>query len=104
VFCLREGWEAAGGFPTSVYASEELWFSRALKRWGKPRGLRFRILRECVDTSMRKLVWYSPWQLTWRMLSFLLFPWRLRRREACAIWYDRPPQDKTRYHQDDDHA
>ncbi|MBT3289186.1 MAG: glycosyltransferase [Victivallales bacterium] len=104
VFCLREGWEATGGFPTSVYASEELWFSRALRRWGKRRGLRFRVLPEKVDTSMRKLVWFTPRQVVWRMLSFLLFPWRLRRREACDLWYRRPGESKGSQDKDSRHA
>src|SRR5262249_20667830 len=50
-YCLREGFLASGGFDERVYASEELGFSRALKRWGRARGLRFRILREPVVTS-----------------------------------------------------
>jgi glycosyltransferase involved in cell wall biosynthesis len=104
VFCLREGWEAVGGFPTSVYASEEIWFSRALRRWGKPKGLRFRILPERVDTSMRKLVWFTPWQLTWHIFSIVLFPWRLRSREACAMWYERPKQTNDPNDQDKNHA
>lgn len=104
VFCLREGWQAVGGFPTSVYASEELWFSRALKRWGRRRGLRFRILPERVDTSLRKMVWFTPWQIRWRMLGFLLFPWRLRRREACEFWYSRPDQTGSGKGQDSNHA
>jgi glycosyltransferase involved in cell wall biosynthesis len=90
LFCLREGWEAVGGFPTSLYAGEELKFSRALRRWGKKRGLRFRILPQRVDTSMRKVEWFTPWQIRRRMLGYMLFPWRLRRRDACAIWYERP--------------
>jgi len=104
VFCLREGWQAVGGFPTGFYASEELWFSRALKRWGRKRGLRFRILPEQVDTSMRKLVWFTPWQVRRRLLGFLLFPWRLRRREACEFWYARPGPPGTGKGQDSDHA
>ena len=104
VYCLREGWQATGGFPISVYASEELWFSRALRRWGKRRGLRFRILPEQVDTSMRKLVWFTPWQLIWGMLGFLLFPWRLRRREACEFWYRRPDDPKGSQDEDSKHV
>jgi glycosyltransferase involved in cell wall biosynthesis len=104
VYCLREGWEAVGGFPTSVYASEEIWFSRALKRWGRRKGLRFRILPECVDTSMRKLVWFTPWQLMGHVFSCVLFPWRLRRRETCSMWYTRPQETTNRHDQEDNHA
>lgn len=40
-FCLREGFRATGGFSEKVYAGEEIWFSRELKRWGIHRGFRF---------------------------------------------------------------
>ena len=46
VFVLREAFEAVGGFSERVYASEEIWLSRAVGRWGRPRGLPFVILRD----------------------------------------------------------
>ncbi len=94
VFCLREAWIDTGGFPQSVYASEELFFSRAVRKWGRKRGLEFTILNHPVDTSMRKTTWYGPWQLLWMSATFILFPWRLRKRECCGLWYRRP--DKPR--------
>lgn len=90
VFCGRDAWHEVGGFPQSVYASEELFFSRSLKKWGKKHGLAFRILPYCVDTSMRKLQWYTTGYLLRMMLQFLFFPWRVRRREHCTLWYTRP--------------
>ena len=35
VFVLREAFEAVGGFSERVYASEEIWLSRAVGRWGR---------------------------------------------------------------------
>ena len=90
VFCLRDAWRDTGGFSQQVYAGEELFFSRALRRWGRARGLRFVVLPQQVDTSMRKVEWYSPAQLAWRFLGTVVFPWRIRSREACALWYERP--------------
>lgn len=90
VFCLRDGFLEIGGFDERYYASEELHFSRALKRWGHPRGLRFRILDEPIQTSLRKMEWYSPRELLRMTLRTLLWPGRLRRREGCELWYTRP--------------
>jgi glycosyltransferase involved in cell wall biosynthesis len=89
-FCLREGLLATGGFDETVYASEELGFSRVLKRWGRARGMKFRILREPVVTSSRKLEWFGTAQLLGWMLRFLLNPLAARKRENCALWYTRP--------------
>src|SRR4051812_4352342 len=35
IFCLRQAWEEAGGFDQGLYAGEEIFFSRKLKRWGR---------------------------------------------------------------------
>jgi glycosyltransferase involved in cell wall biosynthesis len=95
VFCLREAWAEVGGFDEKVYAGEELYFSVKLKRWGKKRGLRFRILTEApVVTSARKLEWYGPWELLWQML-LMARPWAIHRREDCGLWYSRPPEKKS---------
>ena len=42
IFCPRKAWEETGGFDSSVYASEEIWFSRKLKKWASPRECDFR--------------------------------------------------------------
>jgi hypothetical protein len=79
-----------GGFEESVYAGEELFFSRKLKQWGRKRGLRFVVITQTpVVTSARKMQWYGPGQL---LRHFLLLSWpgALQRREACGLWYERP--------------
>ena len=90
VFCRRDGWDGVGGFDLRVYAGEELLFSHALRRWGRARGQEFKILTHPVDTSMRKLEWYTPWQLQSSAVCLLLCPWLLRSRRFCRMWYDRP--------------
>ena len=90
VFCPREAFDAVGGFDEAYYATEELHFSRALKRWGKRRGMRMIILDEPVTTSARKLDWYSTRELLQITLSCALMPWRLRTLKGCRLWYDRP--------------
>ena len=90
VFCLREAFLAVGGFSEQVYASEEIWLSRALKRWGRPRGLEFLILDDAVTTSGRKARWYPAPLLLAVMLGFVICPWLVRSRHYCWLWYRRP--------------
>jgi glycosyltransferase involved in cell wall biosynthesis len=91
VFCLREGFEAVGGFSEAVYASEEIWFSRGLKRWGRRRDLEFVILDLApVVTSARKMEWFSPARMVGQTLLLALLPFLVRFRRMCGPWYRRP--------------
>lgn len=91
VFVLREAFEAVGGFSERVYASEEIWLSRALGRWGRQHALPFVILRDHpVLTSGRKARWYPAPVLLAVMLGFVLFPFLVRSRRYCWLWYRRP--------------
>ena len=90
MFCLREAFLAVGGFSEEVYASEEIWLSRALTRWGRPQGLDFLILDEAVITSGRKARWYPAPLLLAVMLGFVICPWLVRSRHYCWLWYRRP--------------
>jgi len=90
VFCRRDAWLETGGFDEQLYVSEEVWFSRALKRWCRANGLEFKILSDSpVVTSARKMRWYSPWQLLKQFAVFLI-PGTWRTREKCTTWYTRP--------------
>lgn len=91
LFCLREAFEAEGGFDEKLYASEEVRMSNRLKRWGKRNGQRrFEILTEHpVLTSARKLDWYSGPQM---LVYILLAPFAVRSRRLCAFWYKRPAE------------
>ena len=93
IYCLREGWQAVGGFNEKVYAAEEIYFSKALRRWGRKRGLAFTILDVPVDTSMRKAEWYTVGHILWSMLRLVLCPFLLRFRRFCRMWYARPGDD-----------
>lgn len=87
-FALREGWVATGGFNEKVYAGEELGFARTLKKWGRRRGLGFRVLDAAVASSARKVQQFSPWQAVW-LLAICAWPGNLGRRDRCAFWYER---------------
>jgi glycosyltransferase involved in cell wall biosynthesis len=89
LFCLKEGWQAVGGFDEKVYASEEVWFSMALKKWGKKRNLSFVVLDIPVVTSARKMDQYSTIHLFTAIIILMIFPWAVRSRRMCRIWYER---------------
>ncbi|MGA1540216.1 MAG: glycosyltransferase family 2 protein [Chthoniobacterales bacterium] len=88
-FSLRGGWAETGGFNEAVYAGEEIGFSRTLKRWGRRRGLHFRVLEHAVPSSARKVQQFTLGQ-TLRQLAVCAWPGNLGRRDRCAFWYERP--------------
>lgn len=91
IFCLRQGFEAVGGFSHKVYASEEIWFSRRLRAWGARQGKPFQVLTNHRPvTSSRKLAWFSPLQIWLTILVTTLFPFSLRFKGPCSLWYSRP--------------
>ena len=90
IFCYRAAWAKTGGFDETIYAGEELRFSRKIRRWGKKKGMRFTVLTDApVLTSARKVEWYGGWQLIWTLVK-LAVPGALKKRERCAVWYERP--------------
>jgi glycosyltransferase involved in cell wall biosynthesis len=58
LFCTRRAYDAAGGFPETLFWSEEVAFAQRLKQQG-----RFVILREIVITSGRKVRAHSALEL-----------------------------------------
>lgn len=90
VYSKADGFRAVGGFPENCYTGEELGFSRKLKRWGKEKGLEFRILKKNpLLTSPRKISLYSRSELLKTMLlSVFCYPFMRNRRKAWFMWYD----------------
>lgn len=89
VFCTRAAFEATGGFDETIFVSEEIWFSRALRRVG-----RIVILNERVVSSGRKVRTHT----TWEMLVASLRATRhalgsRRRRDGLEFWYGHRRED-----------
>lgn len=90
LFCRRDAFEACGGFSEKVYASEEIWLSIALTRWGRRHALPFTTLDEAVCTSARKIEWLSTGAILRQILVFLVYPLAVRSKRFCDAWYVRP--------------
>ncbi|NQZ60328.1 MAG: glycosyl transferase family 2, partial [Lentisphaeraceae bacterium] len=101
IFCLNDAFKDTGGYDQKVYDSEDIIFSRALKKRGRKNGhKKFTILTDFpAITSNRKLEWYSTWHIITMLLLIAIMPWRLRNREKMYFWYSRPqnPLKKHKY-------
>ncbi len=94
LFCYQQAWSDVGGFNEELYASEEIFFSRKIKRWARARRMKFQVLSKApILTSARKMEWYGPWELLTRMLP-LVHPLAVRSRDKCGLWYVRPDAAK----------
>jgi glycosyltransferase involved in cell wall biosynthesis len=83
VFCTRRAFDATGGFDETLFATEEIAFSRVLRRVG-----RVTIVRESVLTSGRKLRTHRFRE--YAGLLFLMLRYGtgvLRRRDQLSLWY-----------------
>jgi glycosyltransferase involved in cell wall biosynthesis len=93
IFCRSEAFEAVGGYDESLYASEEVRFSRLIKKWGRSNDLDFVILDKAPAlTSARKLNWYTGPQILGWIALMILMPLAVRSRKLCSFWYERPKE------------
>jgi glycosyltransferase involved in cell wall biosynthesis len=84
LFTTRKNFDEVGGFDEKLFIGEEIYFSIALRKLG-----RFRILREPIVTSGRKLRMYSAREILGNSLSVIIRgPRAARSREGLHIWYD----------------
>jgi glycosyltransferase involved in cell wall biosynthesis len=84
LFTTRRNFEATGGFDEQYFAGEEVYFSLALRKLG-----RFKVLREPVLTSGRKLRMYPAKEILGTLLIMILGgPRMARSRARLSLWYD----------------
>jgi len=84
LFTSRKNFDAIGGFDEELFIGEEIYFSLALKKIG-----RFKILREPIVTSGRKLRMYSAGKILSRSLAIIIRGRRAARsRDRLDLWYD----------------
>src|SRR5213596_4268983 len=91
LFTTRRNFEAIGGFDEQYFAGEEVYFSLALRKVG-----RFKVLREPIVTSGRKLRMYSMRRVFVRLFSIVVGgPNAARSRDKLDVWYDGKRENRT---------
>ncbi len=90
IFCRRDAFEAVNGFDERLFVSEEVSFSRRLKRYARWRGQRMVILsRHPLNTSARKAELYTQGEMIALGFRMLRHPRRFFRDPTlCAYWYE----------------
>ncbi|HEX4696090.1 MAG TPA: glycosyltransferase [Candidatus Udaeobacter sp.] len=84
LFTTRRNFDAIGGFDEQYFAGEEVYFSLALRKIG-----RFKVMRERVVTSGRKLRMYPAKQFLRNFFGVIARgPTGVRSREKLCLWYD----------------
>jgi len=84
LFTTRKNFQATGGFDEQFFAGEEVFFTKALKKLG-----RFRLLREPIVTSGRKLRMHSARYVLGQSVALVVGGKRaVRSRDKLDIWYD----------------
>jgi hypothetical protein len=84
LFTTRRNFDAIGGFDEQYFVGEEVYFSLALKKLG-----RFKVLREPILTSGRKLRMYSARHVLARLFRLIVGgPVAARSRDKLELWYD----------------
>lgn len=91
LFTNRRNFEAIGGFDEEYFIGEEVWFSLGLKRLG-----RFKVVREPVVTSGRKLRMYSAREVFGNLFTGLLVCFGVARSPAeLPLWYDGKRENRS---------
>ncbi len=84
LFTTSENFRATGGFDDRLFAGEEIYFTMALKKRGP-----FKLLREPIVTSGRKLRMHSAWQILGLSVGIILRGKRgVKSRDKLDLWYD----------------
>jgi glycosyltransferase involved in cell wall biosynthesis len=84
LFTTRRNFEEIGGFDEQYFAGEEVYFSLALRKLG-----RFKVLRESIVTSGRKLRMYPARQFLRNFFGVIIGgPRGVRSRAKLRLWYD----------------
>ena len=84
LFTTRRNFETIGGFDEQYFVGEEVYFSLELRKLG-----RFKVLREPIVTSGRKLRMYPAKQVLHDFFGVILGgPRGARSRAKLRLWYD----------------
>jgi glycosyltransferase involved in cell wall biosynthesis len=91
LFTTRRNFEATGGFDEQYFVGEEVYFSLALRKLG-----RFKVLREPILTSGRKLRMYPAKQFLRDFFRVVVAgPRGARSRAKLHLWYDGKREERS---------
>jgi glycosyltransferase involved in cell wall biosynthesis len=91
LFTTRRNFDVVGGFDEQYFAGEEVYFSLELKKLG-----RFKVLREPVVTSGRKLRMYSAKHFLRKFFGVIVRgPRGVRSRAKLSLWYDGKREERS---------
>jgi GT2 family glycosyltransferase len=84
LFTTSENFRTVGGFDDRLFAGEEIYFTKALKKQGP-----FKLLREPIVTSGRKLRMHSGWHILGLSVGLIFRGKRgVKSRNKLDLWYD----------------
>jgi glycosyltransferase involved in cell wall biosynthesis len=90
IYCTKEAFTAIGGFNEAVYATEEMYFGLAMRRYARRTGQPFRVVwSPKMISSARKVHWFGAWSLLKHLILLTFYPPAARSRAACGMWYDK---------------
>ncbi len=93
LFTTRQNFDAIGRFSEELFVGEEVFFSFALRKIG-----RFKILREPILTSGRKLRMYSGREILANMFLVMIGGMRtVRSRDKLDLWYNGKRETKSAF-------
>ena len=89
--CRKADFVAAGGFDEAIYAAEDLQLAYALKKLGRPRGQKFKLLHKgWIITSTRKIDQTPLLELLGKLIGFGFgLQKKIRSKRYCEHWYDK---------------
>ena len=89
--CRRTDFETFGGFDETIYAAEDLQLAYALKKLGRPRGQKFKLIHSgWIITSTRKIDQTPLLEMLGKLIGFGFgLQKKIRSKEYCAHWYEK---------------
>lgn len=90
IFCRADAFKQLNGFNQDLFVSEEIDFSKRLKKLANKLGLKLKIITShSLLTSGRKVHLYKKREyLLFLLQTVFRFGKPLRERQSCKIWYD----------------
>jgi glycosyltransferase involved in cell wall biosynthesis len=88
-YCLRQDFEAIGGFNESLSSVEDIDFARRLRKYGRKQDKRFTtIWSEYIRTSCRKFDRLGDWYFLLHPFEFMSLLRGRNQAAADKVWYD----------------